>query len=178
MSSDSSGQYLVAVVQGGGIYYSLNNGTTWTQSGSAPTGTMWSSVTSDSTGQYVAASIGCNGACFGVIYLSNDYGQNWYPSNSVSGSFNTLVSTTNGETIYAGNYGSEIYLGTVDIPNDDTSTHGDDDGTDDDTDGLSDGALAGVVVAVVVMFVALAFCGYYFYKRRTSSPDMEKQLLS
>lgn len=177
ISSDSSGQYLVAVVNEGGIYYSLNNGTTWTLSSSAPLTQPWISVTSDSTGQYVVASTGCGTAtaCAGSIYLSSDYGQTWYQSTAATGSYDIVTSISSGKTIYTASYNSVIYVGTVAVPDsDDNSVNSNDD--DSDSSSLSDGAIAGIVIGGVA-FVALAgFAVYYFFFRKNGA-DLNSKLL-
>ena len=67
ITSDSTGKYLAAVINSGGIYISSNYGSTWTQT-SAPSA-AWFSITSDSTGQYLAA-VNSGGGGGGAIYFS------------------------------------------------------------------------------------------------------------
>jgi hypothetical protein len=67
----SSGQFLAACVNSGGIYTSNDSGSTWILRSSAPQH-IWSSICSDSKGQFLAACV--NG---GGIYTSNDSGSTW-----------------------------------------------------------------------------------------------------
>jgi len=62
---------LAAVVSGGGIYTSVDGGTTWTPQASAPTAD-WQAVASSSDGMKLAA--GAKGGC---IYTSVNSGTTW-----------------------------------------------------------------------------------------------------
>jgi len=66
----STNDVIFGCIYGGGIYVSSDVGYTWTET-SAPTAN-WSSISSNSNGQYIVACI--NG---GEIYCSIDYGASW-----------------------------------------------------------------------------------------------------
>ena len=114
VSISSSGQYGLACTgnSAGRIFYSSDSGATWTIAPSAST--AWRSVSISSSGQYGFA---CNYAPnTGLVYYSNDYGNNWTPSTtatlsngdwisvsiSSSGQYG-IASTTNGGNIYYSN---------------------------------------------------------------------------
>ncbi|KAJ1415097.1 hypothetical protein B484DRAFT_434804, partial [Ochromonadaceae sp. CCMP2298] len=67
MAVASSGVYLVAAVDAGELYYSINSGSTFAKSNS-PT-RAWTGITMDSTGQFVSAV-----EALGAVYQSDDYG--------------------------------------------------------------------------------------------------------
>lgn len=112
ITSDSTGQYLAAIVENGFIYQSNDSGSSWNVSG-APFLT-WHAITSDSTGQFLVA-IGNNVNTF--IYISMDYGLNWMVGftppfeqyNSVcsdgSGQLVYATSSSNGIVVSSANYG-------------------------------------------------------------------------
>jgi hypothetical protein len=102
VASSSSGQYLVAVYGtvstsvGGYIYVSSNYGVSWTQT-IAPN-LVWISVTSDSTGKYLAA-----GANSGQMYLSSNYGISWTQTNASNiHPWYSMTSSSSGQYINAG----------------------------------------------------------------------------
>jgi photosystem II stability/assembly factor-like uncharacterized protein len=74
-ASSSSGQYLYVAsseaYSESQIMYSTNGGTTWNVSTASPTVT-WSSVSCDSTGQYLTGTV-----MNGEVYVSSDYGMTW-----------------------------------------------------------------------------------------------------
>jgi hypothetical protein len=98
----SSGQYLCAVSNNGGIYTSNNYGQTWVAT-SAPAYT-WSSVAMSSSGQYLYATNNNS-----VPYISNNYGVSWllitYPGNI---NLNTVSCSSSGQYIYTGGGGNYI----------------------------------------------------------------------
>jgi len=68
ITSNSTGQYLAAVANGGGIWTSTNYGSTWTSDNPTNiTNLNWNSITSNSTGQYLAAVANSGG-----IYTANN----------------------------------------------------------------------------------------------------------
>jgi photosystem II stability/assembly factor-like uncharacterized protein len=77
IASDSTGNKLAAVLSDGGIYYSANSGSTWTQS-NAPS-QRWLSISSSSDGTKLIATATSSGA-----YISLDSGHTWALS-SLSG---------------------------------------------------------------------------------------------
>jgi photosystem II stability/assembly factor-like uncharacterized protein len=77
VASSSSGQYLVAVCNGGPIYTSSNYGSDWTET-TAPSDENWWSVASSSSGQFLVAVA----AIQGVIYTSSDNGSSWVQASA------------------------------------------------------------------------------------------------
>jgi Hint domain len=81
---DSTMQYVIAggyvtpstAVQ---LYRSTDFGSTFSPLSNSPT-RVWQSLTSDSTGQYLAG--GCNGFGGASVYYSLDYGSSWSPTSS------------------------------------------------------------------------------------------------
>ena len=69
--SSSNGTKLAAVVDGGGIYTSINSGANWTQQTSAPV-TNWVSIGSSSDGTHLAAVVVVGGICTSI-----NSGTNW-----------------------------------------------------------------------------------------------------
>jgi hypothetical protein len=65
----TNGQFMVATVNDGYIYVSVNYGTTWIQ---RATRQVWSSVYCSGTGQFMIATV-----MDSVIYVSGDYGTSW-----------------------------------------------------------------------------------------------------
>jgi hypothetical protein len=97
----SSGTYLAVSVESGsesGVWISSNNGVTWTAS-SLPPGTSsasWDVLRMSSTGQYMAVASN-NGMS---IYYSNDYGQDWYPSEAPALKWEALAVSSSGQYVY------------------------------------------------------------------------------
>lgn len=79
LACDSTGQYVVAAMGNGGIYRSTNYGATWTQTNADITNNQsYSSISSDSTGQYLIA-----GDSSGYrTYLSSDSAATWALQNT------------------------------------------------------------------------------------------------
>ena len=92
---------LVGSYNTNGIWYSDDNGETWTQSNK--TDGSWSVFCVTPTGRLIAGS--SNG--YGIWY-SDDNGVNWTQSNKTNGSFLSLCVTSTGR-IVAGNGSSGIY---------------------------------------------------------------------
>ena len=104
IASSSNGQYLAAVDAGSGsggdIYTSSNDGANWTDQTSAGT-QKWAAITSDSTGQYLAAAVGN-----GDIYTSSNYGANWTDQTSAgTQTWSTITSSSNGQYLAAAGFG-------------------------------------------------------------------------
>ena len=106
----ANGQIQVAVVNGGGIWYSSSYGKSWLQSATAGTiALMWSSVAVSANGTFVSATV--NG---GGIWYSSNSGQTWtsaattlaWSSIAVSASGQYQVACVNGASIwYSSTYG-------------------------------------------------------------------------
>jgi len=74
-----TGQYQIACVSGGALWYSSTYGQTWTQSITVGTTTLgWRAVASSASGQYMTA-VSING---GPIWYSFTYGQTWTQSTT------------------------------------------------------------------------------------------------
>eukprot|EP01032_Pedospumella_encystans_P009801 gene9801-11509_t len=103
VSSDKSGVYLTAVINGGKIYTSNNSGLNWYPSNSPSL--SWYSVASDATGQFLVAVAGYTPA---GIYNSMDYGLNWYASSTENYYFYCVASDSSGRYLAAG---TEVFNG-------------------------------------------------------------------
>jgi len=107
----ANGQYQVATLTSGGIYYSSNYGQTWTLSIS---GVVFFGIALSASGQYGAACT--NGSPFN-IYISSNYGQTWTSTGqalagtngriaiSASGQYITALPRTTGFIYRSSNYG-------------------------------------------------------------------------
>ena len=82
----ASGQYAIACVNAGSLYYSSNYGITWTASLDG-FGFAWSSISISSSGQYAYV-------CGGGIWYSTNYGINWTTSNPSLGCYSIAISST------------------------------------------------------------------------------------
>jgi hypothetical protein len=110
MSMSANGQIQVAIVHGGGIWYSSSYGTTWLPSATAGTTALtWSAVAVSANGSFVSAVV--NG---GLIWYSSTSGQTWtsaatalaWSSIAVSASGQYQVACVNGASIwYSSTYG-------------------------------------------------------------------------
>jgi photosystem II stability/assembly factor-like uncharacterized protein len=111
ITSDSTGQYLAACAQkvddnddnNGYIYTSRDYGKNWSSNNKSSGKRNWYSITSDYTGQYLAA---CNNG--GFIYTSIDSGINWSSNIESSGERNwySITSDSTGQYLAAcNNYG-------------------------------------------------------------------------
>jgi hypothetical protein len=97
IASSSSGQYLVACVDGGNIWTSADYGTTWTSRIGSGTD-LWMSVASSSDGKYLAAV-----QYSGPIWTSTDYGATW-SSNTGPGYYmpwTSVASSSDGKYLAA-----------------------------------------------------------------------------
>jgi hypothetical protein len=118
IASDSTGQYLAAVVSngggvtsGGGIYKSSNSGSTWTPT-SAPT-RNWQSISSSSNGTHLAAVISNSVSGSGGIYYSNNSGGSWTKSNAIEDLWTCIASDSTGQYLSATVYAGGIYTSTT-----------------------------------------------------------------
>jgi hypothetical protein len=108
-TSSANGQYLAIVAFGGDLYTSSNYGTNWIQrSGTGgnnpgnilPTAAAnWASITSSSSGQYLAVCV-----YGGFVYTSSDYGVNWINRSGTG----TLPGTTPNWAIIASSLDGSI----------------------------------------------------------------------
>jgi hypothetical protein len=97
ITSSSTGQYLAACINGGGIYTSSNYGVNWSIT-NAPS-TSWSSITISSSGELLAA---CNSG--GEIYTSQNYGVTWSAQTNglpVGATWTSIASSGNGKYLSA-----------------------------------------------------------------------------
>lgn len=79
--------------------YSVNGTNVWNQSTAG--NQQWRSITSSSSGQYLAACV--NGISYtpGMIYFSTDYGNTWTTSNSPTGYWSSVASSSDGSRMIA-----------------------------------------------------------------------------
>jgi hypothetical protein len=108
IATSSDGTKLAAVVEGGGIYTSVNSGIKWTQQIPAPY-EVWSSIASSSDGTHLAAVDD-----FGDIYTSINFGTNWTLQTNVlaaqeEGGFTAIVSSSDGTMLALVFNGGGIY---------------------------------------------------------------------
>jgi len=109
VASSADGTKLVAVEtgggSGGGIYTSINSGSTWTQQTNAPV-KIWAAIASSADGsKLVAASQN------GGIYNSINYGVLWnQQSGTTNKLWNCLASSADGGKLAAGVFGGGIYF--------------------------------------------------------------------
>ena len=123
VSISDRGQYAVACVYGGKLYYSNTYGTNWTEA-TQPSGVTtanWIQVSMSSSGQYAVACV-----YGGKIYYSNTYGQSWieatqpsgvtttsWYSVSISGSGQYALACVNiGKLYYSNDYGQTWIVST------------------------------------------------------------------
>lgn len=107
----ASGQYQVASVTSGTIYYSTTAGTTWVPSG--VTSLAWTSIAVSASGQYMSAcASGVSGAS---IWYSNTYGQSWISSGVATNSWTSIAVSASGQYQYAchSSSGGAIYVSTT-----------------------------------------------------------------
>lgn len=113
IACDSSGQYLVGVIYGGGIWTSYNSGNKWTQNPNPNTRyKKWQSVTSSNSGQYLAAV-----EYGGGIWTSTDYGLNWtlyvdISGNTTKNNWQYIASNASGSILFAVENGGGIWSST------------------------------------------------------------------
>lgn len=109
----ASGQYQVASVTSGTIYYSTTAGTTWVPSGFTPLIVVpltWTSIAVSASGQYMSAC--ASGAS---IWYSNTYGQSWISSGVTSLTWTSIAISASGQYQYAchSSSGGAIYVSTT-----------------------------------------------------------------
>jgi len=105
IASDSTGQKLIVCgTFGNYVYLSSNAGATWTQATSLGL-QDWSSVTSNSTGNILAACYSVYGGG-GYIYLSNDSGTTW--SQQIYPGLNNWGDRSSGGGLASNFYGTRI----------------------------------------------------------------------
>eukprot|EP01040_Poterioochromonas_malhamensis_P015014 gene15014-16723_t len=106
IAADSTGRYLAASssYSKAVIYLSSNYGVNWTLS-SAPI-RSWSSLCSDSTGQYLVA-----GVYKGYIYASSDYGATWDRTTAPYGIWTPMACTPSLNRLYAKNANTTDWTG-------------------------------------------------------------------
>jgi photosystem II stability/assembly factor-like uncharacterized protein len=93
-----NGQYLAAICNNsGGIYTSNNYGKTWNKR--IFFNNNWINITSDKSGQYLAATSFSNNN--GDIYLSNDFGITWNISNTSINNWKLITYNSNGSFLVA-----------------------------------------------------------------------------
>jgi len=122
-SNTGSGQYLAVVATStsgtaGGIYYSSNYGSSWSQS-NAPLSindstysNVWTSIDSDSTGQYMAATYGGTTNPYFGVWLSTNYGANWSQSSLIQNNLASIASSSNGSILITCSFGGGIWIST------------------------------------------------------------------
>eukprot|EP01032_Pedospumella_encystans_P009957 gene9957-11673_t len=104
VSSDSSGQNLVAGMQSGDAYFSRDYGITWTLS-DAPN-YNWYALTSSASGQHVLMNSYSSPS---QLYISHNYGQNWTATSAPAGFWTCVASSASGQYLVAGMYYNGIY---------------------------------------------------------------------
>jgi hypothetical protein len=100
IASSSTGQYVVACVNGGGIYCSLDYGNTWTeQVNGVSNPSAWKCVASDSTGSFLVGAVSD-----GYIYISPYFqGIQWNSSFNIANiSWDSVASDGSGKNLIAG----------------------------------------------------------------------------
>jgi hypothetical protein len=97
-SMSETGQYAVACVYNGKIYYSSDYGLSWTISDSI-TSFYWQKISMSATGQYCVACSRVTAS--GKLYYSSTYGQNWtvanQPLNLATANWNSVSISGNGQ---------------------------------------------------------------------------------
>jgi hypothetical protein len=101
---DSSGQYVAAVLQGGGIYTSSTFGSQWRVAFNKPL--TWVSITSSENGQFLVAT-----ASEG-IYVCSDHGTTWTLASSAvsNGEWYAVTSGSSGQYVSCTNTDGYIYF--------------------------------------------------------------------
>jgi hypothetical protein len=108
IASNLSGQYLVAGTYSGEIWRSSTYGLMWTISPDN-VGSICNAITSDSTGQYLAATV--NDGQGGNIWLSTNYGANWvnYGLSYLNKKWTSIASNSNGQYLAAATEDGDIW---------------------------------------------------------------------
>ena len=86
IASSTDGSKLAAVVNGGGIYTSVDRGITWVQT-LAPSN-YWNSIASSADGSKLAAVVNN-----GNIYISGNSGVTWVETSAPSNNWNGITSS-------------------------------------------------------------------------------------
>ena len=93
----ANGQYQVACVNGGALWYSSTYGKSWLASTtSGTTAVAWSAIACSGSGQYVVASI-----TSGAIWYSSTYGQTWLTSSASSLAWSSIAMSASGQNAVA-----------------------------------------------------------------------------
>jgi len=115
ITSDSTGQYLAATVndgQGGNIWLSTNYGASWVNYGDENLDQNWTSIASNSNGNYLVAcseQLGGNG--INSIWYSTDRGISWTQTNSdTTNQWKTIAINSSGQYIAVA--GQNTYIST------------------------------------------------------------------
>jgi photosystem II stability/assembly factor-like uncharacterized protein len=130
ITSNDSGENLVAGQYGSDVYYSTDSGTTWTQSNvESPLPSRFTSIVSSYNGEHVIAAGFNDGTSDTTIYTSADYGANFTNWNTISSGviINQLSCNSTGGCVVAAagiygiynsfNYGINWSLTPAHIPN-------------------------------------------------------------
>ena len=106
VASDSTGQYLVAVSNLGGIYTNSNYGSgSWTLTSAPSSGEIWQGVTSSNNGKYLAAVINNGG-----IYINANYGSgSWTETSAPNEAWYAIAGDSSGKYLAAAIWGGGIY---------------------------------------------------------------------
>jgi hypothetical protein len=105
LASSTDGTKIIACINNGYIYTSINSGVNWTQRSNAGS-RSWSSVASSSNGTILAASVNN-----GYIYTSIDSGVNWIEQNSIGPCYwKSIAFYSDGSKLVACVYGGNIYI--------------------------------------------------------------------
>ena len=97
LACSANGMKLIAAVQGGNLWNSVDAGATWVERTSV-TNKSWNKVVSSSDGMYLAAAV-----MYGYIYTSADGGETW-TQRATSKQWRDLAMSADGQTIYAVEY--------------------------------------------------------------------------
>ena len=97
IAMSANGQYQVACVNGGALWYSSTYGKSWLASTtSGTTAVAWSAIACSGSGQYVVASI-----TSGAIWYSSTYGQTWTVSSASSLAWSSIAISASGQNAVA-----------------------------------------------------------------------------
>lgn len=99
ITTDDTGQYLLASVAHGGIYWSTNYGWTWNITG-ATVGLNWRGVCSNANFSIVFA-VKSDGASNGVIYRSTNNAQTWSLIDAGNAYWNSVTTSATGQYVAA-----------------------------------------------------------------------------
>ena len=106
ISSDSSGQHLVAVASYRAVYHSKDYGSTWIAQKLA---LNWMATAISSSGQYMYAATG--GGLAGQIYMSSNIGTTWLAlANAPLMNYNSLSCDSTGQMVFATVLFGPVYI--------------------------------------------------------------------